>query len=100
MEARKGWKTGPKLKEHENNDGIEIRKDDIALVIAVWNSPAGQAAYAATRWFCIFIPERGFAWFPDGWLLTVDSSPWKEWNDHCNEYAHRRGGVSYGGFCD
>lgn len=73
-----GWKSGPKLEEHHHNDGFTITKDDVGLVIAVWSAEPGQAAYCATRWFCVMVPNKGISWFPLGWILTADSPAYQK----------------------
>lgn len=94
----RGWKSGPKLLETQRDDGFLFVAGDVGLVIAVWNAEMGQSAYCASQWFCIMVAGKGIAWFPLGWVLTVDSSPYEEVLKFQQERAHRRGWSYHSGW--
>jgi hypothetical protein len=93
-----GWKSGPKLKEHQPSDGFRFYSGDVGMVIAVWNAAGGQSTYCASRWFCVMVAGKGIAWFPLGWILTVDSSPYAECLKFQQERAHGQGYSYYSGW--
>jgi len=93
-----GWKSGPKLKENQPSDGFRFFEGDVGMVIAVWNAPSGVTCYVATRWFCVMVSGKGIAWFPSGWIITLDSSPYEECLKFQQERAHLRGYSQYSGW--
>lgn len=95
----RGWKHGPKLEQGDAECSWRFEAGDVGIVVAVWSAPPGTSCFCATQWHCILVTGKGYAWYPLGWVLTADSTPWKEWKQYCDE-RNRLHNVSYRGFCD
>lgn len=87
----RGWTEGPKRFLLTADDGFKLELGDVGIVLSVWDCPLGESCFMASRWFCIFVANKGTAWFPLGWLLTLDSMSYAAWRA-----AQPTFGYSYG----